>query len=75
MSPVRSPGENSQQENRISGLAKANALIRTRKARAAEHREARGSAAGGDHVLRVTLGVGHIHLDVVARTAGTLGEA
>src|SRR5262249_32778086 len=50
--------------NPVSGLAEADALIR--RTAAAKHREVRRSARGGDHVLRVTLGVAHVHLDVVA---------
>src|SRR5512139_2312908 len=51
---VASTAEYSRQEHRIGRLAKANALIRTRTARAAEHPEARRCSAGGDHVLGVT---------------------
>src|SRR5882672_1475813 len=56
----------SRQIDRIGGRTKADALVGA--ARTAEHREARRGARGGDHVLRVTLGVARVDLDVVAGT-------
>src|SRR6266404_6063078 len=61
-------GKKPGQENRISRLAKANALVRTQTARATEHREVRRSTARGDHGLGVTLRVRCVDLEIVART-------
>ena len=49
----------------VGGRAEADALVG--EAAAAEHREVRRGAAGGDHVLGGALGIGRIDLDVVAR--------
>ena len=64
---VASTTEQGGQINRISRLAKANALVGA-DAAAAEHREVRRATRGGDHVLGVTLGVRRVDLDVVSRT-------
>src|SRR6185436_7040158 len=64
----KTAGNKPGQVDAISRLAKAKALIRTQTARVTEHREARRTAARGDHSLGITLGVRCVALEIVART-------